>query len=158
MVGRLGTRLKGSFKSSQVQALETGAVVARKFKKPLGPAPGFLSLPLPLASLVPRFLANERAAVFVCDWAPLAGHSHQTLPRLASTVQYPSTSTLAINRSTFNGLPPQWIPGTPGTQGTQGTPKRQGPGSPARRHLVSLRLLFMGALSQEQASQLSGVR
>jgi hypothetical protein len=86
MVARAGDKVEGKL---QVQAL-----VARKFK-PLS------SGLLPLVSLAPRFLANERAEVFVCDWAPLDGNSHQTSPRLASTVSVhidPCNKPLALQR------------------------------------------------------------
>ena len=134
MVARAGDKVEGKL---QVQAL-----VARKFK-PLS------SGPLPLVSLAPRFLANERAEVFVCDWAPLDCHSHQTSPRLASTVSVHTNP--AINRSTFNGLPPQWIPGT------QGTPKTRSWFASPTTPCFPCAFLSWGAWSQIEGSQLSGV-
>jgi hypothetical protein len=87
--------------------------------------------------LVPRFLANERPAVFVCDWAPLAGHSHQTSPRGFQKFQdslplCPSTSTLAKKSLNLQRSATTMDPRTQAHKAHQ----RQGSGLRARRHLV----------------------
>jgi hypothetical protein len=95
--------------------------------------------------------------VFVCGWAPLAGHSHQTHQEVSKTrsrfhycVPPQSTSTLAKKPLNLQRLATPMDPRTQAHKAHQ----RQGPGSPARRHLVSLRLRlpFHGgeALSQEK--------
>jgi hypothetical protein len=134
MVARAGDKVE--------EKLQVQALVARKFK-PLS------SGLLPLVSLAPRFLANERAEVFVCDWAPLDGNSHQTSPRLASTVSVhidPCNKPLALQR-----------PATTMDPGTQGTPKTRSWFASPTTPCFPCAFLSWGAWSQIEGSQLSGV-
>jgi hypothetical protein len=133
MVARAGDKVEGKL---QVQALSGGSKVQ---------APEFRPLPL----VAPRFLANERAEVFDCDWAPLDGHSHQTSPRLASTVSVhidPCNKSLALQRPATTMDP----------RHTRHTKDRVLVRQPDDT-LFPLRLPFMGTWSRIEGSQLSGV-
>jgi hypothetical protein len=95
-------------------------------------------------------MANGWARIFGCDWPPLACHSSNSprlLPLCPSTP--PSTPSLAVNRSTFNG------PATPMDRRHSRNTKDRGLVRPPNDHPVPS---LHGDPCHREHSQLSGAR